>query len=173
VAEGARLESVYTGNRIEGSNPPLSASSFIVLYFALASILQSIPLFELDEAGMALSPVPKVNVNLTKYVNLGENQWRFCPVVIAGNGRVKSDYVLAAGRRSFIAKAPTTSSGTKTFPPSALRWEKRDRSTRPTATPHPNYTSHALDFAASLARPWSLVGRRSAVLISFRIGSRF
>jgi integrase/recombinase XerD len=48
---------------------------------------------------MALSPVPKVpNVNLTKYVNLGENQWRFCPVVIAGNGRVKPDYVLAAGR---------------------------------------------------------------------------
>jgi hypothetical protein len=26
VAEGARLESVYTGNRIEGSNPSLSAN---------------------------------------------------------------------------------------------------------------------------------------------------
>jgi hypothetical protein len=25
VADGARLESVYTGNRIEGSNPSLSA----------------------------------------------------------------------------------------------------------------------------------------------------
>ena len=25
VVEGARLESVYTGNRIEGSNPSLSA----------------------------------------------------------------------------------------------------------------------------------------------------
>ena len=25
VAEGARLESVYTGNRIGGSNPPVSA----------------------------------------------------------------------------------------------------------------------------------------------------
>ena len=48
---------------------------------------------------MALSPVAKVpNVNLTKYVNLGENQWRFCPVVIAANGRVKPDYVLALGR---------------------------------------------------------------------------
>ena len=48
---------------------------------------------------MALSPVAKVpNVNLTKYVNLGENQWRFCPVVIAANGRVKPDYVLAVGR---------------------------------------------------------------------------
>lgn len=48
---------------------------------------------------MALSPVPRVpNVNLTKYVNLGENQWRFCPVVIAGNGRIKPDYVVAAGR---------------------------------------------------------------------------
>jgi negative regulator of sigma E activity len=27
VVEGARLESVYTGNRIAGSNPALSASS--------------------------------------------------------------------------------------------------------------------------------------------------
>ena len=27
MAEGARLESVYTGNRIEGSNPSPSASS--------------------------------------------------------------------------------------------------------------------------------------------------
>ncbi len=26
AAEGARLESVYTGNRIGGSNPPLSAT---------------------------------------------------------------------------------------------------------------------------------------------------
>ena len=26
MAEGARLESVYTGNRIEGSNPSLSAN---------------------------------------------------------------------------------------------------------------------------------------------------
>src|SRR5438445_11408790 len=31
VAEGARLESVYTGNRIGGSNPSLSASPFIFL----------------------------------------------------------------------------------------------------------------------------------------------
>jgi hypothetical protein len=34
VAEGARLESVYTGNRIEGSNPSLSASTFRFLYSA-------------------------------------------------------------------------------------------------------------------------------------------
>jgi len=51
------------------------------------------------EARMAFAPIPKApNVNLTKYVNLGEKQWRFCPVVIAGNGRIKPDYVLAAGR---------------------------------------------------------------------------
>jgi hypothetical protein len=31
VAEGARLESVYTGNRIEGSNPSLSASASLNL----------------------------------------------------------------------------------------------------------------------------------------------
>jgi integrase/recombinase XerD len=48
---------------------------------------------------VTLSPNPKFpNVNLTKYVNLGENRWRFCPVVIAGNGRIKPDYVLVAGK---------------------------------------------------------------------------
>lgn len=48
---------------------------------------------------MAFFPAPKVpNVNLTKYVNIGGSQWRFCPVVIAGNGRIKPDYVLVAGR---------------------------------------------------------------------------
>ena len=36
MAEGARLESVYTGNRIGGSNPSLSASlAFLVLTLAL------------------------------------------------------------------------------------------------------------------------------------------
>jgi hypothetical protein len=32
VAEGARLESVYTGNRIEGSNPSLSAIFFKAVF---------------------------------------------------------------------------------------------------------------------------------------------
>ena len=34
VVEGARLESVYTGNRIAGSNPALSASLRIARYSA-------------------------------------------------------------------------------------------------------------------------------------------
>jgi hypothetical protein len=37
VAEGARLESVYTGNRIVGSNPTLSASNRLQLFVALKS----------------------------------------------------------------------------------------------------------------------------------------
>jgi hypothetical protein len=36
VVEGARLESVYTGNRIEGSNPSLSASTFTLLIYLAA-----------------------------------------------------------------------------------------------------------------------------------------
>jgi hypothetical protein len=32
VAEGARLESVFRGNSNVGSNPTLSASSFVLLY---------------------------------------------------------------------------------------------------------------------------------------------
>ena len=38
VAEGARLERVYTGNRIEGSNPSLSATglwSILVTWFTV------------------------------------------------------------------------------------------------------------------------------------------
>jgi hypothetical protein len=30
VAEGARLESVYAGDRIEGSNPSLSATTLLI-----------------------------------------------------------------------------------------------------------------------------------------------
>lgn len=37
------------------------------------------------------------SVNLTKYVKLG-GQWRFCPVVFSGNGRIKPDQVLANGK---------------------------------------------------------------------------
>src|SRR5215469_12884265 len=49
--------------------------------------------------GIVLSAAPKTpSINLTKYVNLGNNQWRFCPVVIASNGRIKPDFVLAAGK---------------------------------------------------------------------------
>jgi integrase len=48
---------------------------------------------------MGLSSVPKTpSVNLTKYVNLGNHRWRFCPVQIAPNGRIKPDYVLVAGK---------------------------------------------------------------------------
>jgi hypothetical protein len=39
VAEGARLESVYTGNRIVGSNPTLSASNRSQLF---ALVLKSL-----------------------------------------------------------------------------------------------------------------------------------
>src|SRR5216684_194915 len=78
---------------------PLSPPVLLVCCICLLPILQSIPLSERMEARMAFTPVPKApNVNLTKYVNLGENQWRFCPVVVSGNGRIKPDYVLAAGR---------------------------------------------------------------------------
>ena len=43
MAEGARLESVYRGNSIEGSNPSVSAKTFIALatevfYFKTFSI---------------------------------------------------------------------------------------------------------------------------------------
>ena len=55
MAEGARLESVYAGNRIEGSNPSPSATFFIMLgyvwlchqlirlfYFIIQSLIASL-----------------------------------------------------------------------------------------------------------------------------------
>ncbi len=45
------------------------------------------------------SPSVKIpSVNLTKYVNLGNEQWRFCPVVVSGNGRVRQDQVVVNGQ---------------------------------------------------------------------------
>ena len=41
MAEGARLESVYTGNRIGGSNPSLSASIFGLMGLAPISSMVS------------------------------------------------------------------------------------------------------------------------------------
>jgi integrase len=38
------------------------------------------------------------SVNLTKYVNVGGNEWRFCPVVFASNGRLKQDRVMVRGQ---------------------------------------------------------------------------
>jgi hypothetical protein len=43
-------------------------------------------------------------VNLTKYVKVGgppSETWRFCPVVRAGNGRIRPDYVLIDGKPQF------------------------------------------------------------------------
>jgi len=36
-------------------------------------------------------------VNLTKYIKIGSEQWRFCPAVASSNGRVKPDHVLVNG----------------------------------------------------------------------------
>ncbi len=46
--------------------------------------------------GHAQARIPKVN--LTKFVHLGERQWRFCPVVFSRNGRLKQDCILVHGR---------------------------------------------------------------------------
>src|SRR5258708_39769694 len=50
VAEGARLESVYTGNRIVGSNPTLSATSSILRMNSenLHALIQSLRSFRVS-----------------------------------------------------------------------------------------------------------------------------
>ena len=44
----------------------------------------------------SLAKTPKIN--LSKYVNIGGDQWRFCRVVVGANGRIKPDCVIVAGK---------------------------------------------------------------------------
>src|ERR1700740_478153 len=44
----------------------------------------------------SLARTPKIN--LSKYVNIGGDQWRFCHVVVSANGRIKPDHVIVAGK---------------------------------------------------------------------------
>jgi len=37
------------------------------------------------------------SVHLTKYVNVGQKQWRFCPVVFSSNGRLRQDRIVVNG----------------------------------------------------------------------------
>ncbi len=41
--------------------------------------------------------MPKVRVNITKYVST-ETGLRYCPAIIASNGRIKQDIVLVGGK---------------------------------------------------------------------------
>src|ERR1019366_7046564 len=47
-------------------------------------------------AASSLVRTPKVN--LSKYVNIGGDQWRFCRVAVSANGRIKPDCVIVAGK---------------------------------------------------------------------------
>ena len=42
MVEEARLESVYTGNRIEGSNPSVSAKIFTLTFAVIISTINSL-----------------------------------------------------------------------------------------------------------------------------------
>ena len=44
------------------------------------------------------SPARIPKINLSKYVNIGREQWRFCQVVVSANGRIKPDCVIVAGK---------------------------------------------------------------------------
>jgi hypothetical protein len=89
VAEGARLESVYTLTGIGGSNPSLSAITFVIQH------LQWAPTYTHTTSGG--SPWRKVRVNLTKYIQTTAGP-RYCPAVISPNGRIKQDVVLVNGK---------------------------------------------------------------------------
>jgi integrase/recombinase XerD len=44
------------------------------------------------------SPARTPKINLSKYVNIGGHQWRFCRVAVSANGRIKPDCVIVAGK---------------------------------------------------------------------------
>ncbi len=94
MAEGARLESVYTFTGIGGSNPSLSAITFVIWH------LQAGDTYTDSKLNRRLSPVANTHckeVNLTKRVQTSKGM-RYCPVVLSANGRVKPDLVTVNGR---------------------------------------------------------------------------
>ena len=59
MAEGARLESVFRGNSNVGSNPTLSAITFVISYLLVGDTYT-------DTQNQGGSPMPNREVNLTK-----------------------------------------------------------------------------------------------------------
>ena len=91
MAEGARLESVYTGNRIVGSNPTLSAITFNFYELCAYDTMSNT---EIREGIRAMNR----EANLTKRVKTAAGP-RYCRVVLAANGRVKPDWVYVGDRQ--------------------------------------------------------------------------
>jgi hypothetical protein len=77
VAEGARLESVFRGNSNVGSNPTLSASTFVIYHLDVVTP-RLIPKIRKG------SPVNR-EVNVTKCVKTLQGL-RYCPVILSANG---------------------------------------------------------------------------------------
>ena len=89
MAEGARLESVFTRKGNVGSNPTLSAITFVIYHLEVV-IPRLIPQIRKG------SPVNR-EVNVTKRVKTLQGL-RYCPVVLSANGRIRPDWVLVSGR---------------------------------------------------------------------------
>jgi integrase/recombinase XerD len=90
VAEGARLESVFRGNSNVGSNPTLSAITFVIWHLQAGDTYT-------DTRIRKGSPMANREVNLTKRVQTPHG-WRYCRVLLSANGRVKPDVVVVNGK---------------------------------------------------------------------------
>jgi hypothetical protein len=88
VAEGARLESVFRGNSNVGSNPTLSAITFVILHLSVV-IPRLIP-----QSGEAHHK-PRRQRHQARQNSQG---LRYCRVVLSANGRIRPDWVLVNGR---------------------------------------------------------------------------
>src|ERR1022692_3118753 len=65
---------------------PLSPPASLFCCTSMLHILQYIPSFGCGGNMGSPSSVNTPKVNLTKYVNIGVGQWRFCPVLVSANG---------------------------------------------------------------------------------------
>jgi integrase/recombinase XerD len=89
VAEGARLESVFTRKGNVGSNPTLSAITFVIWHLRRGDT-KLIPIREVHH-------MANRECNVTKRVKT-PNGLRYCRVVLAANGRIKPDVVIVDGK---------------------------------------------------------------------------
>jgi integrase/recombinase XerD len=90
VAEGARLESVYTFTGIGGSNPSLSAITIVIFTLAAPNTYTAT---SYSDIGGRMNR----EVNLTKLIQTSKGP-RYCPPAWAANGRIRPDVVIVNGQ---------------------------------------------------------------------------
>ena len=90
MVDGSGLENRHTRKGIRGSNPFLSAITFVIYHLQVGDTYT-------DTSFSEGAPMANREVNLTKRVQTPRG-WRYCRVLLSANGRLKPDVVIVEGK---------------------------------------------------------------------------